>query len=167
LKAIPNYPGYYADESGEIFSDRNGTLRILPKRLHHGYYRVNVRDTGHPVRTHVMNVHTLVLNTFVGVRPTNYVCRHLNGNPLDNRLCNICWGTAKENARDAIRHGTAVCLRHGEKAPASKLSNEEVKQIRKYYAEGHSQNELASAFCVSQRHISDIVNWKTRCFDDR
>lgn len=163
MKSIPDFPGYYADEYGEIYSDRNGVLRKLPKRLHNGYYRVNVRDMGSPVKQHVMYVHTLVLNTFVGKRPDRYVCRHLNGNPLDNRLSNICWGTAKENAQDAIRHGTAVCLRHGEDAIASKLKLDDISTIRRMYAEGHLPKEIASVFSISQHHVSDIVHGKTWC----
>lgn len=165
MKCIPGFPGYYADVGGEIYSDRNGTLRQLPKRLHNGYYRVNVRDGGRPVRQHVMYVHTLVLNTFIGKRPERYVCRHLNGNPLDNRLCNICWGTPKENALDSIRHGTAVCLRHGEAAAASKLKLDDVQTIRKMYEEGHSQKEIAGVFSISQHHVSDIIHGKIWCQD--
>lgn len=64
-----------------------------------------------------------------------------------------------------MRHGTAVCLRHGENAIAAKLRLCDVKNIRKLYKEGHSQNELASAYSITQRHISDIVNGKTWCKD--
>jgi hypothetical protein len=67
--------------------------------------------------------------------------------------------------QDEIRHGTAVCLRHGEEAAASKLSSEDVRKIRELYTEGHSQREIASAFSISQRHVSDIVRYKTRRFD--
>lgn len=160
---IPGYPGYYASDSGDILSDRRGYLRVLPKRLHKGYYRVNVRDGSRPVKTHPEPVHKLILEAFVGKRPEGFVCRHLNGNPLDNRLSNICWGTPKENAQDSMRHGTAVCLRRGEKAVASKLSDEDVIKIKMLYAEGHTQKVIASVFSISQHHVSDIVHGKTRC----
>lgn len=160
MKPIPNYPGYYADENGDIFSARTGTLRVLPKRIHNGYFRVNVRDGNRPVKQCVEPVHKLILNAFVGSRPAGYVCRHLNGDPLDNRLTNICWGTPKENAQDSIRHGTAVCLRKGEAAVASKLTHDDVLAIRKLYSEGHLQKEIASVFSISQHHVSDIVRGK-------
>ena len=98
----------------------------------------------------------------MGKRPEGLVCRHLNGNPLDNRLENICWGTQQENAQDAIRHGTAVCLRCGERSVAAKLSNDDVTNIRRMYKEGYLQRELGDLYDVTQRHISDIVNWQTR-----
>jgi len=161
MRPIPQYSGYYAGVDGEIYSDRLGYSRKLPKRLHKGYYRVNVRDCGTPVKTRVEPVHKLVLNAYVGERPSGYVCRHLNGNPLDNRPTNICWGTPKENAQDAIRHGTAVCLRYGEASTASKLKEHDIYKIKEMYKNGHTQKEIASVFFVSQRHVSDIVRDKT------
>lgn len=165
IKAISKFPGFYADEDGNIYSDRLGYLRLLPKRMHRGYYRVNVRDGSCPAKTYAMDVHTLVLNAFVGERPNGMVCRHLNGNALDNRLSNLCWGTPKENMQDEIRHGTAVCLRHGENAIAAKLKLDDVKTIRKLYAEGLSKKEIAQRYSISQHHVSDIVNGKTWCRD--
>ena len=79
MKQIPQYPGYFAGIDGEIYTNRQGFLRKLPKRLHKGYYRVNVRDGGTPVKTHVEPVHKLILAAYVGKRPKGYVCRHLNG----------------------------------------------------------------------------------------
>lgn len=164
MTEIPGYPGYCADESGEIYSVKSGRPRRLSKRKHNGYFRVHVtpKDGRGEVSPYV---HTLVLTTFVGKRPPGLVCRHLNGNALDNRLSNICWGTQKENMHDEIRHGTAACLRHGEQANATKLTSDEVRDIRILYREGHSQYELAGAFSVSQRHVSDIVRYKARRFD--
>lgn len=49
-------------------------------------------------------VHTVVLEAFVGPRPEGQVCRHLNGDPLDNRLENLKWGTLRENSADIRRH---------------------------------------------------------------
>lgn len=160
-KELPNYPGYYAREDGEIISTRLGYARVLPKRLHNGYYRVNVRDGNTPAKNHPEPVHKLMLLAFVGERPDGYVCRHLNGNALDNNINNLCWGTPKENAHDAMKHGTAVCLRKGERAIAAKLSQEDVLTIKKLYKEGFTQTKIAKMYPVTQRHISDIVNGKT------
>lgn len=51
-------------------------------------------------------IHHLVLHAFVGPRPPGLECRHLNGNPADNRVCNLKWGTASENVLDKQLHGT-------------------------------------------------------------
>jgi len=43
---------------------------------------------------------------FRGLPKPGEVCRHLNGNPHDNRLDNLSWGTPSENMLDKARHGT-------------------------------------------------------------
>lgn len=53
-------------------------------------------------------VHSLVLEAFVGPKPEGMQCRHLNGNKQDNRLENLAWGTAKENAADSVAHGVLL-----------------------------------------------------------
>lgn len=136
LKPIPKYDGYYADEFGRIYSYRSGNQRLLSQRIHKGYYRVNLKNKGgNGICTEP--VHKLVLEVFVGERPEGMVCRHLNGNPLDNRLLNLCWGTPKQNAQDSIRHGTAACLRNGERAVASKLMLSDIYEIKWLYLCGY------------------------------
>lgn len=51
-------------------------------------------------------VHRLVLEAFVGEPPAGTECRHMDGNPQNNALTNLRWGTRLENIRDQIRHGT-------------------------------------------------------------
>lgn len=51
-------------------------------------------------------VHRLVLEAFSGKNMKDMIVRHLNGNPSDNRLENLRWGTNSENVRDSIAHGT-------------------------------------------------------------
>jgi thymidylate synthase (FAD) len=50
------------------------------------------------------NVHSLVLESFVGPPPEKAVARHINGNHVDNRLPNLTWGTQAENAADRALH---------------------------------------------------------------
>lgn len=159
------YPGYFVDELGSVYSTRSGALRRLSQSVHEGYLHVRIRDGGHPSHEHKVPVHRLVLSTFAGARPEGMECRHLNGNALDNRLENLAWGTHKENMNDEIAQGTAACLRHGEKHNCAKLTNKEVEEIRSLKDSGMTQSEIAKRYGVTQRHVSDILNWKTRCFD--
>lgn len=50
-------------------------------------------------------VHRLVLEAHV--RPANpgEICRHLDGDPTNNTVGNLVWGSYSENANDRVRHG--------------------------------------------------------------
>lgn len=47
-----------------------------------------------------------MLTAFVGPCPPGMMARHRNGNPADNRVENLRWGTQSENMLDAVEHGT-------------------------------------------------------------
>ncbi len=100
---IPGYPGFRIDRSQTVWGLRGRPLRAQTVRG--GYLAVGVKRPGGSSREK-KPVHQLVLIAFVGPRPAGAITRHLNGNPADNRPENLAWGTALENARDALRHGT-------------------------------------------------------------
>jgi hypothetical protein len=101
-------------------------------------------------------VHRLVLEAFVGSCPDSFECCHKDGNPLNNRLENLRWGSRSENRLDAVNHGTNNFLR-GELNVKAKLTWEEVRLIRRLYKTGKfSQPELAEMFDVA----SHSVIWK-------
>jgi len=117
-----------------------------------GYRIVTLSNGGCHVK---LGVHTLVLSSFVGPRPAGKECRHLDGNPLNNRLENLCWGTDKENSDDKARHGR---MNTGERNGGAKLTEGKVQQIRKLYASGeYYQKHLATMFGVHKEHIGRIV----------
>lgn len=67
------------------------------------YPTVMLTEQGHSLPC---RVHVLMCETYYGPRPgPGYEVRHLNGDPTDNRLQNIAWGTKSENAQDTLRHG--------------------------------------------------------------
>jgi hypothetical protein len=86
-----------------------------------GYYIVAVR------RGNVRSVHSLVLESFVGPRPSGMWIRHLDGNSTNNKLGNLAYGTALENSHDKIAHGT---MNYGTVNGQSKLNDEIVHRVR-------------------------------------
>lgn len=68
-----------------------------------GYARVVLRRDG---KQFARPVHVLVCEAFHGVRPDGMQVRHLDGQVLNNAATNLAWGTAAENERDKVRHGT-------------------------------------------------------------
>jgi HNH endonuclease len=76
---------------------------LSPATNRKGYKSVSLRRDG---KARTQQVHALVLEAFVGPRPAGFVTRHLDGNPANNDLTNLRWGTHSENVRDSIAHGT-------------------------------------------------------------
>jgi hypothetical protein len=68
-----------------------------------GHEFVTLHGDGKKLPKYISN---LVLEAFVGPRPPNQRVRHLNGDIRDNRLVNLCYGTALEDIQDRRRRGT-------------------------------------------------------------
>lgn len=126
--------------------------RILKPRPRCGYLRVVLDDEQ-------IDVHRLVLETFVGPRPHGCETRHANRDTSDNRVSNLSWGTPKENAEDRDRHGTTP---YGSRIGTAKLTDTKIKQIREAYATGTtSQLKLAKQWGLAPSNIFSIVNRRT------
>ncbi len=163
-KDIPDFPGYRVGSDGSLWSCRNnrGTTNprwhrlTLSRRKKSNYVTACFRRGP---QNYVRYVHRLVLELFVGPCPVGMEARHLNGDPTDNRVENLCWGTHTENIADQKVHGTH---REGVDAPNAKLTAKEVVAIRRlYHDEGLPQTVLARSFRCSQTVISDIVLGET------
>jgi hypothetical protein len=51
-------------------------------------------------------VHRLVLEAFVGPCPAEREACHNDGDPGNNNVGNLRWGTRSENRKDSVNHGT-------------------------------------------------------------
>ncbi|WP_067496874.1 NUMOD4 motif-containing HNH endonuclease [Nocardia ignorata] len=68
-----------------------------------GHHRVCLSRDG---LTTTVQVHVLVATHFIGPAPAGAVCRHLDGDPGNNVVDNLAWGTVSDNQKDAVGHGT-------------------------------------------------------------
>lgn len=128
-------------------------LSLQPKRR--GHLMVGLLLLG---RRRWRYVHQLVLEAFVGSRPfPAAVARHLNGDPSDNRVENLAWGTKSQNAMDAVAHGTHCCNR-GERNGQALLTEAQALQALK---SDQSPRELAKRFGVSPAAIYAIRSGQT------
>lgn len=82
--------------------------KVLSPKYQGHYWRVGLSKSG---IAYTWCVHRLVCEAFHGERPDGAVVRHLNGNYLDNRAENLCWGTWAENSADMVRHGRSGASR--------------------------------------------------------
>jgi len=99
------YPWYEVGDDGSVWGLYCGGYvgrarkRLSPKRDRRGYLRVRLANGAYHKRT--FQVHRLVLLAFVGPCPEGMQTRHFpDPDRTNNRLENLRWGTAKENAAD-------------------------------------------------------------------
>lgn len=118
---------------------------LAPGRMPSGHLSVSLG------RRNSQCVHKLVLTAFVGPAPDGCECLHINGDPSDNRLQNLRWGTRSENIKDKTRHGL------------SKLKPAEVAEIKDALKNNYHgmQAALARKFNVTECTISDIKKGRT------
>jgi len=105
-------------------------------------------------------IHRLVLETFIGPSPIGMQCRHLDGNPQNNKLDNLKWGTCKENSEDRIAHGKSG---KGSNGSMSKLTEQNIPEIKLLYRQGISQINISRVYNVSKYIIWAIIHnkiWK-------
>lgn len=96
-------PDYEVSNLGRVRSLKYGRARVLRPGVHpKGYHNHQLSMDGTRVPA---TAHALVLAAFVGPRPGGLVVRHLDGNPANNALSNLAYGTDAENAADCLRHG--------------------------------------------------------------
>lgn len=106
---IPGYEGRYeVSDHGRVRSwARYGSLPTPHLRVQ------TTTPSGHKALTFVKHgrqrtesIHRLVLLAFVGECPVGLEVRHLDGDPANNHLSNLRYGTPSENVLDRVRHGT-------------------------------------------------------------
>lgn len=118
-KAIPDWPHYEVSSMGRVRSldrmvasarSRSGHRlskgRVLKFGKSRQYHNVTLQDTEGGRGKKTFTVHSLVLTVFIEPRPEGLDVRHLDGNPTNNVVSNLTWGTKSENMRDKDIHGT-------------------------------------------------------------
>lgn len=136
---LPSFNDYSINEKGQIWSSKFGRIMKPHKHKKHKYLQIKIKGR-------CKKIHQLLLEVFVGPCPEGMQCRHLDGNPENNELKNLKWGTAKENAQDRVNHGKA----------AKKLTYLEVKEIKFLLKQGIKQKDISKQFNVDPSLISDI-----------
>lgn len=157
------YPHYVLGTNQELWSSGKGRWRKRKFYKGRGGYLIYPLCYRREVRAYP--IHRLVLLTFVGPCPDGMECRHLDGNPANNHLKNLQWGTKEENAQDRFAHGTSNRGMHycqGEDHAQAKLSDEDVLEIRrKFSAKVNTARELADRYSVSMETVYGITGGRT------
>lgn len=90
----------YVSKRGKVLSTRHSETgqHVYGRTDRQGYTTFSLGNKK------AMFLHRMVLFAWVGPPPDRQICRHLDGNPQNNNLSNLKWGTHKENSADRILH---------------------------------------------------------------
>jgi len=153
------WEGYYeVSADGAVYRVARGKGGIVgplkPYRLKNGYYCV--LPSRNDRRKHVA-VHHAVAEAFLGPR-NGLEVNHKNGVKTDNRLENLEYMTRAANANHAARLGL---LPRGSSQWMARLTESDVRAIRKLRAAGVLQRVVAAQFAVTETTVNDIANSRT------
>ena len=151
-KEIIGFENYFVSSLGKV---KNLKGSILSFGISKGYQKVGLYSNNK--RTNLY-IHRLVAKAFIDNSENKPEVNHINGIKTDNRVGNLEWCTSSENKVHAYDNGLSQPIK-GEFNGKSKLSKEDVLEIRKKYNAGSiTQRELSLRYKVSQCMINNIIN---------
>lgn len=164
FRDIPGFIGYRINNYGRIQSSfRFGTnvrtdvwRDIKPYLAPSGYLQVTLYRHGKRCLRHI---HSLVLQAFVGPRPSSHQACHGNGIRDDNRLENLRWDTVRNNHLDKHVHGT---MPMGDNHHGAKLMDRDVVAIRELLSAGVSVRKIMEKYKVTDTWVYQIKNLRVR-----
>lgn len=177
-RIVPGCPAYRVGSDGSVWSrfkqvgrpDGGGGMvslegkwkRLKPWVSPTGYLHVILYGDhiGTRKRDKRYAIQRLVLMTFVGPCPPGQQARHLNDIKTDNRLCNLAWGTAKQNCADRILNG-GQC--RGERSGHAILTEKLVAKMRAEVIAGEAVSSIARKHGLKESTARAAIrgqNWK-------
>lgn len=117
---------YAVSTHGRVWSCRRNRFLQPVKSNRDGHLSITMCYHGMQKQVYI---HRLVAEMFIP-NPYNLpVVRHLDGDPTNNVVYNLAWGTTKDNWEDAVRHGTARPLSDDAREKALVLKKQPVIAI--------------------------------------
>lgn len=137
--------------NGGYYKHFNGKT-IKTKLNKYGYPSAGLWYKGK--RTDVV-IHRLVAEAFIDNQNNYEQINHIDGNKTNNHVENLEWCDNNYNMKHAKENGL-LAHQKGEKHGGHKLTNEQVREIRRLRNEGWKYRQLAEKFGVCDRTIGQI-----------
>lgn len=164
LQAVAGADGYAVSDDGRVFSAvpcswmRNPLRLLKATRLKNGHLVVRLHVNKKSKSNYI---HRLVAIAFLPPPSEGQtVVRHLDGDPLNNQVGNLAWGSQEDNCGDTARHGRVP---HGIDRSAAKLNDDIVKASRLLAGQGISCAAISRLVGISEEPLRRAIsglNWQ-------
>ena len=156
-RVVEGFPAYAVSNLGRVkrILPGQGTrkepfLKCVPS-VNHYYAVLHLHIAGKPYAKYL---HQLVCEAFNGKAPTPlHIIAHNDGDSTNCRADNLRWATRRENEADKVIHGKAI---RGERHPRTKLTEQQVHEVRKHIKNGETINKISRMYKV-ERYVIDHV----------
>lgn len=159
-KQIPGYEKeYMVSDKGRVKSIARAIVRSngRPQTFKERILKPSPDEWGYPqvgLRGRTFKIHRIMAVTFLGKRPKGYVVRHKDGNPQNNMLSNLEYGTPSQNVMDCYSY-------RGYLSKTQKLMPNDAIEIKQRLSNGEMGIDLAKEFGVSPQNVCDIKKYRT------
>ena len=154
VRPVPGEDGYFATESGEVWSTRRREPRklkpclALANKYHRGYLVIGFTRKGRGPKTRLL--HHVILETWVSPRPSErHHARHLDDDPMNNNVSNLAWGLPWQNKLDEQRNGRSKVRR--------RFNASHIRAMLALRAAGWSYAEIGDVFERSSMVIQQLI----------
>lgn len=153
---------YFVNEAGQVLSvSPSGKRSIIKGKVVEGSLHIDLCLKGNHRMRKVVSIAQLVANLFIPKPPLeNLIVMHINDDCKDNRVENLMW-IPRENF--GLRHASNIERYHSNEPKYSKVTADQVADIKKLIASGKTKAWCAKQYGISAMQVTRIVrgeNWK-------
>lgn len=138
---------------GQSMKFKPGVIRAIGVKRE-GYHFVNLCSRS---RAKPHYIHRLVAAAFIDNPGNLPQVNHLDGDKANNQIENLEWCTGSDNCRHAIDSALYQPAR-GESSGAAKLTESDVREIRRLAESGVMHKDIAVLFCVERQAVTKIAS---------
>lgn len=159
VRSMPRTEAFLKKSNGQIATlcVRQRKEKILKAGQRGGYLSVVLSKNG---TTHNALVHRLVAQAFIPNSDNKPQVNHIEQPKTDNSVGNLEWATPAEDGQHRVAHDLRP---NGSRLPQTKLTEEQVVEMRDFRAQGWLLRELSAKYDVAESTVSAVVRgrfWK-------